>query len=258
MPIKKYYYRFISLSTALIIFCCVPCQATTIVAIRTPEVFIIAADSAATFKGGGKPTTERSVSKIFQRCGVLYAMSGLTKDPNRGFDPKSIISASLSVSQSLHSTVANLEAILSESLREELLKLQKEEPVLFRDAVEGPDGGTSVLLASFEKGETVAIGIQFRAEIDSYGKLVIRTNRLSCPGDCQDGTYTFFLGNRMAIDKYVTEHGRYFSMPPEKAATFMVQLEIDAGTLGVGPPIEVVRLDKDGITWLSRGGLSGQ
>lgn len=258
MLIKEYFHRFLAMSTALLIFFYAPCLATTIVAIRTPEVFVIAADSAATFKGGGKPAKERSVSKILQKSGVLYAISGLTKDPSRGFDPENIIGASLSVSQPLHSTVANLEAILSEALRDELLKLQKEEPVLFRDAVEGDNGGMAILLASFDKGQIVAIGMQCKGAIDSDGKVVVRTNRVACPGDCLHGTYTFLLGERKAIDKYFAEPGRHFPKLPEEAVRFMVQLEIDAKTPGVAPPIDVVRLDKGGITWLSRGGRGKQ
>ncbi len=41
------------------------------------------------------------------------------------------------------------------------------------------------------------------------------------------------------------------SMSPEDGVRFFVQLEIDAGTPGVGLPIDVVRLDKNGIRWLN-------
>jgi hypothetical protein len=69
---------------------------------------------------------------------------------------------------------------------------------------------------------------------------------------CPSGNYTFFLGKHNAIDNYVAEKGKHFAMSPEDATRFMVQLEIDAKTPGVGPPIEVVRLDRHGIKWLGQ------
>lgn len=241
-----------SVSTALLVLTSLPSLATTIVAIRTPEVFVMAADTEGTFRGGDSPATRRSVSKVFQKGGVLYAVSGFVKDSKRGFDPAGAIAACLRDSQSLQAAAADVEAIVSKSLREELSRLQTEEPLVFRHAIEGENAGTTVLLAAFEKEHPVAIGMGFLGAADPDGKLTIRITRLVCPGDCPDGTYTFFLGHRKAIDKYVAEHGMHFAMSPEEGVRFLVQLEIDAKTPGVGPPIEVVRVSKNGVEWLSR------
>lgn len=82
------------------------------------------------------------------------------------------------------------------------------------------------------------------------GKIVIQPTQLACPGDCPNGNLTFFLGQHKAIDKYIAEKGRQFAMSPEEAVKFMVQLEIGAKTPSVGPPIEVVGVDRNGIRWL--------
>jgi hypothetical protein len=258
MLVRQCQIRFWVVSTALLVFTPSPCLPTTIVAIRTPEVFAIAADTEGTFKGGSNPTTRRSVSKIFEKGGVLYAISGLTKDSRRGFDPADAIAASLRDSQSLLSIVTNVEAILSKALKEELAKLQTEEPVLFCNAIEGDNAVKTVLLASFEKEQPIAIGINFLGAVNTEGKLVIRTTRLACPGDCPNGMYTFFLGHHKAIDKYIAERGAHLAMSPEEGVRFMAQLEIDAKTPGVGPPIDMVRLNQDGIKWLSRTQTLGQ
>jgi hypothetical protein len=231
------------------------CHGTVIVAVRTPEVFAIAADGEGTFRSEGKVTSRRSVPKIFQQSGALYAISGLTKDPGRGFDPTAMIAASLAVPLPLRNTANSLEVLLSKALEDELTKLRVEEPALFREAVEGDNRGTSVLLARWENGEPAGIGLHFLPAVDVQGNLTIQTQRLACPGDCPRGTFTWFLGHRKAINKYVAERGNNMRMSPEDGVRFLVQLEIDAGTPGVGPPIHVVRLDGDGVTWLS--GTSG-
>ena len=231
---------------ALIIVKHSSCLATTIVAIRTPEVFAIAADGGGTFKGGGNPPTQQSVSKIFQEGGVLYAICGLAKDDRRGFHPAEIIAVLAQKTPSFPYLLTNLEAALSKSLKEELARLRIEDPLLFQDSIEGDNAGTAVLLAWFEKGEPVAVAIRFVGTVDPDGQLRIRTTRLACPGDCPGETYTFFLGHRKAIDKYVAEHGKDFAMSPEEAVSFLVNIEIDAKTPGVGPPVDAARLNKKG------------
>ena len=242
------------MSISLVICRATTTLATSIVAIRTPELFVIAADTAGTFKGGAKSDMMRQVSKIFEKSGFLHASSGLNKDPMRGFDVEATVGSCLRPSQRFRAAVKCLESTLSRSLGEELMKLRREEPALFRYSIEGPSAGTAVLLASYEEGQPIAIAIRFLGQVTSDGKILIQTDRLACPGNCPNGTYTFFLGHRQAIDKHVAEHGTHLSMPPEESVRFMVQLEIDANTPGVAPPIDVARLDKAGVKWISRQG----
>jgi hypothetical protein len=242
------FWRVIGVMATFLPSACLP---TTIVAIRTPETLAIAADTAGTFKGGGKPNNERPVSKIFQNGSTLFAVAGLSKDSSRGYDPAKIIDDCLKNSQSVKSAVTNVERILSKALSEMLSRLQIDEPTLFRDATEGDTAGTTILLAAFENGQPVAIGVRFVGKLDGAGKIIIVITRFACPGDCPDGEYTFFLGQRKAIERYVAKHGKDFAMSPEEGARFMVQLEIDAKTPGVGPPIDIVRLNKNGIRWIS-------
>jgi hypothetical protein len=230
-----------------------PCHSTTIVAIRTPEVVALAADTAATFKGGGQPDTQATVSKIGRHGQVLYALSGFVKDPRGLFDPATTIAASFHEAQPFLSVVAQIEAQLAHALTAALLHLRTDDPGLFRQAITAGTGGTTVLLASFEHGAPVAISLTFRGAATATGHLRIHTQRRTCPGaDCPEGRYTFMRGRHKAIEQYFATHSPRLAMRPEDAVRFLVQLEIDAKTPGVGPPIEVVRLSQDGIHWLAR------
>ncbi len=184
------------------------CRGTTIVAVRTPEVFAMATDSKGTFEGGGRAATSRPVSKIFQKDGILYAISGLTKDTKRGFDPVASIDDSVSDLEPLQNIANKLEQVLSKALEGELTVLRAEEPELFRQEI-AADGnhGTSILLACWENEGPLSIGIHFHGVLNEDGKLAIRTTRLACPGDCPSGIFTFFLGHHTAIDKYVAQRG---------------------------------------------------
>ena len=53
-------------------------SATTIVAIRTPDEVVIAADSAATIQGDGRPRTTGAVRKIYEvDASLFFAVSDL-------------------------------------------------------------------------------------------------------------------------------------------------------------------------------------
>jgi hypothetical protein len=224
-------------------------QGSSIIAIRTPTVFAIAADGKGTFKGGNQPETVRRVSKIFESAGVIYAVGGLAKSP-LGFDPAAIIAASVSSRRALADIANEVEREISTGLKDELIKLRAKEPGLYRSQLVGKNRGTNILLARWESDEPVAIAIRFVAELDKGGDdLVIQTQRLCCPGrDCPNGFFTFYLGHREPIDKYLSETPN-FQMNPEEAVRFFVQLVIDSGAPDVGPPIDVVRIDADGIAW---------
>jgi len=238
--------------SAVIVFVHTPSSATTIVALRTPDTFAIAADSLATVKSGTRKTDEHAVSKLFQKNGVVYAVSGLAKDPVRGFDVENLIADSLSQQKSFSSTVKTLETLVSDSLKSELSRLQREEPLVFSEAVESLDAGTSILLASRENGEPVAVALRFLGAVRSDGHVEVDTVSLACPGDCRAGKYIFLVGSHKAIDAYVREHGSRFTMPPDEIVRFLVQLEIDAKTPGVGPPIDVAVIDTGGFRWISQ------
>jgi len=61
-----------------------------------------------------------------------------------------------------------------------------------------------------------------------------------------------FLGEHRAIDRHVAEHGVDDRMPAAAAAPFLVQLVIDAGSKAVGPPVDVLVIDGQGMSWPSR------
>ena len=230
----------------------VPSFATSIVAIHTPDQVVIAADSEQTLRGGGLPTNRQTVCKIYQEGDALIAISGLAGDPARGLDPVQIVAAVLHDKNSFKKTINLIKRKLSVALRAELERLRVDDPALFSQMLEDSEkNGTAVFFTFLEYDVPVAAVIGIYPSIHERHRLALTSKRLTCPGDCPDGVYTFFLGERKAIDRYVAENGKHFSMGPDEIVRFMVQLEIDAGTPGVGPPIDVVQLDKAGIKWLS-------
>lgn len=228
-------------------------QSTTIVGIRTPELVVIAGDSVGTFRGGS-PEKTRLVCKVFTVGGAGFAISGLSRDVHRGFDAEAIVASALWHRESIRGAMIEIQNELSNALLAELERLKKEDPTVYEKSLQGLGGYViSVLIAAFEGREPVASAIAFKGQENPSGRIGLTTIYLNCPGDdCPGGTLTFFLGERGAIDRYTAKHGKNFNMPPEEGAPFLVELEIMAGTSGVGPPIDVLKITKEGPFWVTR------
>jgi hypothetical protein len=119
--------------------------------------------------------------------------------------------------------------------------------------LEGQGGSiTSVLLAAYEGDQPVAIGMSFRASGETGGRVGITATRVACPGDCPDGVMHFILGERRPIDRYISEHGMGRLSPASSGAPFLVRLVIDGEPKLAGPPIDVIVVDRQGISWPAR------
>lgn len=222
---------------------------TIIIAIRTPAEIVVAADSMGTFFRKG-PELTKPVCKIFTVADAAFAVSGLTKNTARGFDAETLVARVLARRHSISEAADQVEADLRTRITHELEQQKQNEPDVFAKSMGGEDGYvTSVLIAALEGDILVAVGIGFKAATGTSRGITVSSSRLACPGDCPAGVFMFYLGDRRPIDRYFREHGSDFAMSPAAAAPFFVQLVIEAGSPGVGPPIDVLVISKQGVSW---------
>jgi hypothetical protein len=216
--------------------------ATTIVGIRTQQMIVIAADSQETLLSDRPPT---SGSKIFEQGRFVYALSGVGE--TQGTEAE--ISRILGTSNSVYSAAKVIESLLPKQFEDLLLKVQFEDPARFKktidNIVERRDSIAAVLLATLEQNQLVLIAINFAGSVDLNGKVKIEARCYVCEDDCENKQDPFILGQRSAIDAYKAHYGLPQASIDDRAR-FFVQLEIDAGSPGVGPPVEVVRVDRNG------------
>lgn len=227
-------------------------HASTIVGIRTPAQVVIAADSMRTARGNRIETTQ-TVCKIFTVGNTAFAIGGFVKDPAWNFDAENLTAESLRRQNRLTEAANDLTERLTGMLGSYLERLKQGNPFLYAKLLEGEDGTiTSILLTAYEGDQPVAIGMGFRASEEPGGRVRITATRVTCPGDCTDGVMYFLIGERRPIDRYIAEHGKDRLLPASSGAPFMVQLVIDSGSKRVGPPIDVIVIDKQGVSWPAR------
>lgn len=233
----------------LLAFCVVPASAlaTTIIAVRTADFVIIATDSKATYLGQAGPPT---VCKIYNHGDLYFAAAGLDYDARRNFSIKKIVADSLLSSATFDEQVARVENAVAQSLTNELARLRREDPGIYAFTMHSSAHVVSLVLVEYQDGvpHLAARGFSWI----SNPTPAIKIDRITCPGDCTDGRELLSLGEKRAAENFMRANsGEDFDLPA--LATKLVELEIEDSPGNVGPPINEMRLDKSGVTWLSNG-----
>jgi hypothetical protein len=100
-------------------------------------------------------------------------------------------------------------------------------------------------------GIPVEIGTSASLSGATNGTSQMEITRYTCPGDCPVGLDIRWVGQASIIAARLTE-GNVPRMEPADLARFLVQLEIDAGSPGVGEPVDVLRLLPSGPVWVQQ------
>lgn len=208
--------------------------ATVLVAISTKDAVIIAADSKETQFDGKSAVA----SKIFQVGDIVYALSGPADKRKSDAEIERIIRSS----STIKIAATQMEALLPELFEELFSEIQIDHPGVFQDNLNkikvGNDRLATVLMAAVEQGEPVLVAVNFVASLDAGGKIRIRAEIVT------EGNL-FTVGD---IAAYKAQHGFPWHVPLAEIPGCLVQLALDAGHPRIGPPVEVVRIDKTGVT----------
>jgi hypothetical protein len=191
--------------------------ATTLVAIRTPDFVVLAADSKRFYKGEPGPP---KVCKIYRSEHIYFAIAGFTGDTlhNRltgetrsNFDPKTVIAEALAHPESIEVRIKRAESSLSKAISAEMHRLSIENPGAYRDTV-GMGGGTiaEVIFVWYERNVPSVVTSDFQLRAAKVATVTIE--RTSCPGSCR-GSIVVSSGVNDAIKDYLVRHGADLSNP---------------------------------------------
>lgn len=192
--------------------------------------------------------------KIFKSGDIFFALAGFYKDPSRGFDLRRLIVDKINKDMTLSDATDAVANAITSSLYDELSKLKSESPELFNKYVKGKvDPLVKVLLVRYEDHVPKVALIGLKEILSPSGQISVHSERTVCPGSCNaQGISALFLTDTRAIDDYKKKGGKLDWFSPEKTAEFLVDLVIEAHTPGVGPPVDVLRIDGNGAEWVAR------
>jgi hypothetical protein len=222
---------------------------TSIIAVRTPQVVYLGADSKTITEG--QPATDRKTCKIHQAGDLFFAVAGFAGDQRRGFNVPEIVARAARNGFTAGDRVRRSEEAVVEQLTGELVRLRKEAPALYEKVVKG-EGGTILALAfaGYEEGATFVIISQFATRNENPPSVFVK--RDSCPENCPFGVKTFFLGSYQAIARYIGGKAGEGDMEPIEAIRYLIELEIRENPQSVGGPVDILRIDRQGPKWIQK------
>jgi hypothetical protein len=213
------------------------------------EVFI-AADSLRRFTGG----VTDSICKIVQVGQIFFASSGLSVEPDTGFDIQEICTAAIIAGGTIRECLDRLSELINEPLRVALERMKADEPDKYEELEDklaitvvfcGVENRVLLVRKYFPKDEPgpVAIGTKIADELGE-GEIV----HLGVPKSCE---FNHEIWSRQIPNPEIDFVGTLRGS---------IQIEIDKDAAGpeskrtVGAPIRILRIGAQGAEWVQNEG----
>jgi hypothetical protein len=226
--------------------------ATTIVAVKTPTEIVIGADSKVTDTFGNAAAGQ--ACKIVQAGNLFFAYEGLAKDKRTGFDIARLCRQSLLLKPNATAAerVSILTGFVTSELFAELLSLKQHDPDTYLEKVEGGQIFLKILIAGFDGERPLLFVRQFRAVPLNRQKIGVSVLPDDCLEDCTGEINVRSLGETAAIEGLPEETPGFWTKGVVEGVRRLIETEIAARGEYVGPPVDILRLDKTGARWIQK------
>ena len=228
----------VALCGAMLQFCA---NATTIVALWTPDRILMAADSRALLGTSAFVDT----CKIGHTGSTWFAVAGLITDATSGYALGNSLHQAMSTPAGLSDKVDRLITTVQPQLTTAIAGIQKDSPEQFADFASGRPILQAVL-ADTANGRPVMATISFA--LDSTGALQPRATLID--GSDARGPRLIYAGQQERIRAWLHAHRGWIDGDNAALVRDLVQLEVDANSPWVGGPVDVVEITAAGPHWL--------
>jgi hypothetical protein len=228
-------------------------NATSIIAVRVNEQVIVGTDSKRREGRDIQDATplEEPVCKIGKGDGFFFAAAGIVR--GEGFDVGSLIAKGSEVHGTIEQKIETVLATIREPLTRVLEIYRRNNPLDYDSRFKtapvlqilffGNENGSSFMAASQWKIPTSSPSGSIQVEI-LYGK---------CPGDlCPSGEQIVMAGEKDAISSFLKAKPGYWKVNPVEAVRELIEIQIANVPDLVGPPIDILYVDKNGARWIQK------
>jgi hypothetical protein len=222
--------------------------ATSVIATRSPSGFMIATDSKVLYRGAGIKGPE-TVCKVYRSGDLYFAVAGMPADRNRNYYPTKLVGQNYKETDSFEANITRIEQKISIAILDEMKRLRTEAPDQF---MKNQDGETiEIVFARIANGEPELAGRGFKY-VDG-GNPKVEIARITCPGDCPNGTQVVFAGHQQEMRKITNSIFEHPETPitPAEFGQMAIEAEIDASKDEVGPPVTILIVTAQGVDWTS-------
>jgi hypothetical protein len=221
---------------------------TTIVAFRTPDNIYVAADSRIT--STSNPREFRSYCKIRRVGNTFFAFAGIAEFYPTGFNLADLAASACRSQGTVFEKARQLERLVKEPLDKIMRFLDRGDQ---RKSAIPTNYDIGVVLCAVEKGVPVMAVRKLIPTFTRSGFDSIYVDRVDCPGPSVpvNGTFLAMLGHRELVKRHLGDKSLFVKgiVPGMRR---LIQYEIDANPLAVGPPIDVLSISKTSFQWIGR------
>jgi hypothetical protein len=213
-------------------------------------VVVVGADSMVT--RGVETTSHESLCKIIQVDSFFYAFSGVIEDPDSEFSVAAMVERAAERGRTILEVANAFEAITLQPLSAFLSRMRQKHPEFFLRKYEDQSPVQAVFVG-FDHHVPVMYLRSFKVRSATSGEILLSPLRRDCPGDdCETGIANAFLGQHEAIDRFIADNPSIWKIGLVDAVRKLIEMEIENDPAHVGPPIDILRLDRNGAQWIQK------
>jgi hypothetical protein len=220
---------------------------TTIVIYKAPNEIVVGADSLMVRRSdtGYTPLSE---CKIMQVGDAFFVIGGHIREELTGFDAVKITTEAVRNSGKPIDKVRAFEQNILTPLTELLRTVRSKDPPYFEKLLQDKIPVLAVAFFGIEQQSLYLYVRSYKATVYNSTDVKVEFNINT---DCLTGCYRMFaLGVNDAIEDFMNKNPKYSPASSVERVRNLIQLEIEQRPEYVGPPIDIVRVDRNGANWV--------
>ncbi len=230
------------------IFLCVAStlSATSVIAIRTANTIVLGGDSKVNGPHSGLACKTNIANN------VAYGYGGILSVSKVHFAISDIVRRNLKGGGNLATRVNAVEREAAPQIVKLLTEVKRNDPSGYEKILSG-QVVLEIVFAAVEEHIPKMMAFYLKAETAPAkdGRVVLKAQRYSCPGDCPDGAPYIALGFRDAADEDFAKHPSMLAqLGVERTVRHLIEDEVVSNPDEVGLPITILRLSDNGIEWV--------
>ena len=229
-------------------------HSTAIFLVRTPNEIVVAADSRVVSAELGE--TERiefaQICKIRKFAHVFTVSNGLSTIPRGGFYVQSILDSASNTPGSLIDKISAFENMVKISLKKVLgnMRTNQTTDMLSKDFLQNHIG---VNFFGIEKNIPILFFRRIEFNFSISDSIFINIEPKDCPGpDCSTGIAYFNTGPTELKMRFLKEYPNFWEGDLIDAAKKFIQMQMSIDSVGIGPPIDILRITKEEANWIQK------
>jgi len=220
-------------------------DATTLVAVWSPQQLLIGADSNVITS---IPNVIGQGCKISQDGATFYAFSGLVEDKTVDYNAENLAHDAVQGPGDLSTHLRHFLELAHDPLAKALEAVRRDSPKQY-EYLEQNHPALQAIFAGVES-QTPVLGVA-AFSLGPDGSLIYYT-KIVARGDDGLGTRIIYAGQQHEIRDYLSRHHDWPSADGAALVRTLIQREIDASRGEVGGPIDIVSIGPGGARWIQK------